>query len=238
MPSAIRWITGPKISPEDFARHRTRYIIPSLLLAIASILMVGSFMLPYWKMTLHAPQYPKGLHVQAYLNRLEGDVKEIDGLNHYIGMRSLNDAAILERTTSFMALVAMGTLLIAAVFIRNPLAAVLALPAILFPAGFLLDLYFWLHTFGQNLDPGAALSSSIKPFTPPVLGEGVVGQFRTVAWAGPGLLLAAASSVIVIVGLVFHRRAYKPLLDEVNRAMERAESRRLSARPKAREATP
>lgn len=228
MSPALRSIFGPRISPEDFARHRMRYLLPTLILVGAAILLIASFIFPYWKMTLHAPQYPGGLHVPAYLNHLEGDVREIDGLNHYIGMRSLNDAGQLERSTELMAVVVMGLLVVAAVFIRNPWAAMLALPAILFPAGFLFDLYYWLNSFGQNLDPGAALSSSIEPFTPPVLGEGRVGQFRTVAWAGPGLYMAAGASVLVIIGLYFHRRAYKPILDEIHAAIRDFEKRRRS----------
>ena len=54
--------------------------------------------MPYWSLVLHAPQYPGGLVVNAYINHLEGDVQEIDGLNHYIGMRPLGEAAQFERT--------------------------------------------------------------------------------------------------------------------------------------------
>jgi hypothetical protein len=35
----------------------------------------------------------------------------------------------------------------------------------------------------------------------------------TVASAGPGLWLAVTASVLVILGLYLHRRAYKPLVD-------------------------
>jgi hypothetical protein len=41
----------------------------------------------------------------------------------------------------------------------------------------------------------------------------VVGQFRTVASAGEGLIVAAVGSVMVILALFFHRRAYKPLAE-------------------------
>jgi hypothetical protein len=87
------------------------------------------------------------------------------------------------------------------------------LPAILLPAVFLGDLYFWLNNFGQNLDPNAALSNAVKPFTPTILGEGVIGQFRTVAFADFGLLLANAASVLIVIGLYFQRRAYRPLAE-------------------------
>jgi hypothetical protein len=96
-------------------------------------------------------------------------------------------------------------------FIHSRWAVLLLVPAIIFPAFFLADLYYWLNLFGQNLDPKAPLSSSIKPFTPPALGEGVIGQFKTVAWMGYGLWLAWIAAGLVLVSLVLHRRAYRPL---------------------------
>jgi copper chaperone NosL len=104
-------------------------------------------------------------------------------------------------------------LVLAAIFIHSPWSALLALPAILLPAVFLVDLYYWLNNFGQNLDPNAALSSAVKPFTPTILGEGVIGQFKTVAFADFGLLLACVASVLILIGLFLQRRAYKPLVD-------------------------
>jgi hypothetical protein len=179
----------------------------------AAVLIIVSIFLPYWSLVLHAPQYPQGLVVHAYLDRLEGDVQEIDGLNHYIGMRPLSEAAQLEKSISIFAIVALALLVLAAIFIHSPWSALLALPAILLPAVFLVDLYYWLNNFGQNLDPNAALSSAIEPFTPTILGEGVIGQFKTVAFADFGLLLATAASVLIVIGLFLQRRAYKPLVE-------------------------
>jgi copper chaperone NosL len=164
-------------------------------------------------MTLLAPQYPGGLQVEAYLDHLQGDVREIDGLNHYIGMRPLGEAAAMERSMSIAAVTVIALLVVAAIYIHNRWAALLALPALLFPAIFLADMYYWLHRFGTHLDPTAPLSSSIEPFVPPVLGRGTVGQFATVALPGPGLLAAAAASAVILVGLWLHRRAYKPLVE-------------------------
>ncbi|MFO0839935.1 MAG: cytochrome C [Phycisphaerae bacterium] len=213
MTTAAEKLLGPRVPTAERRAHRLRYRLPTILLLVAGTMLGASYTQPYWKMTLHAPQYPKGLHVQAYLNRLVGDVKEIDGLNHYIGMRPLNDAAQFERATSAMLIGAVALLLVGAILIHNWWAALLALPALLLPLGFLADLQYWLATFGTNLDPKAALSSSIKPFVPPVLGVGVIGQFKTVASAGIGLWIAIASSLVVLIALWFHRRAYKPLVD-------------------------
>ncbi|MBZ0172445.1 MAG: hypothetical protein K8E66_08705, partial [Phycisphaerales bacterium] len=85
---------------------------------------------------------------------------------------------------------------------------------VLFPVVFLLDLHLWMRHFGLNLDPDAPLSNAIKPFVPTALGEGGIGQFRTVASVGVGLWFATAASVLIIIALFFHRRAYLPLVRE------------------------
>jgi hypothetical protein len=128
-------------------------------------------------------------------------------------MRPLAEAAQLERSISIFAISALALLVLAAVFIHSPWAALLSLPAILLPLVFLADLYFWLNNFGQNLDPHAALSNSVDPFTPTILGEGFIGQFKTVAYADFGLLLASAASLLILVGLYLQRQAYKPLVN-------------------------
>jgi hypothetical protein len=210
----LQQIIGPRAPVEELATHRMRYLWTPLCMWGAAILIVISIFFPYWSLVLHAPQYPKGLMVNAYISRLEGDVREIDSLNHYIGMRPLNDAAQLEKSISIFALAALALLVTAAIFIHSPWAALLSLPAILLPVAFLTDLFFWLNHFGQNLDPNAALSSSIKPFTPSVLGTGVIGQFSTDAYADIGLLMATAASILILVGLYLQRRAYKPLVEK------------------------
>jgi hypothetical protein len=206
-------IIGPRTPEEAWREQRLRYLWPTLCMAGAAVLLIISIFLPYWSMVLHAPQYPRGLVVHAYVNHLEGDVSEIDGLNHYIGMRPLGEAAQLERSISIFAISALALLVLAAIFIHSPWAALLTLPAILLPVVFLADLYYWLNNFGQNLDPRAALSNAVEPFTPPILGEGLIGQFRTVAYADFGLLLASAASILILVGLYLQRRAYKPLVE-------------------------
>ncbi len=208
-------------NPTPVANPNT-YIMPTMLFMAAALLLVVSIFLPYWTMTLHAPQYPKGLTIQLYVNQVEGDAKEIDGLNHYIGMPKMEEAAAFERSFSVIAVAALALLLVAAIFVRNWWAALLALPVIAYPLIFLADLFYWLYSFGHNLDPKAPLSSSIKPFTPAILGTGTVGQFTTTASLSIGWWLAAGASVVLIIALYFHRRAYKPLRD-AERARKQAE---------------
>jgi copper chaperone NosL len=223
MPNRLREIVGPRMTDEQRKQQRLDFLLPSLFLGLAAILLIVSLFFPYWNMKLEAPQYPKGLFVHAYVDRLEGDVREIDGLNHYIGMRPLEEAAQLERSLSIVLITVTALLVAAAVFVHTKWAALLALPAVLFPFIFLLDLYLWMRNFGQNLDPTAALSNFIEPFTPPILGEGLIGQFKTIASVDIGWYLAVTASILVLVGLFFHRRAYKPLVDAAKQSAESSE---------------
>ncbi len=212
--SAMRRIVGPRAPADVNEKERTTYRLPNILLGVAAVLLLVSVFLPYWKMTLHAPQYPQGLSVEVYVNRMTGDVAEIDGLNHYIGMRPLGEAAQLERAVSFVAVGALVLLVLAAIFVHSPWALLLALPAILWPFIFIGDMYYWMRNFGMNLDPTAPLSSSIDPFVPPILGSGMVGQFETVATFEIGLWLAFLAVALILAGLYYQRRAYKPLVEK------------------------
>ena len=60
-----------------------------LLLLVASLAIVPAIALPTWTIRLHAPQYPNGLEMQIYPTTVKGDVREINLLNHYIGMHEI-----------------------------------------------------------------------------------------------------------------------------------------------------
>ncbi len=214
MSSFIDRLLGPRVSRAEASAHSLRYGTPGVLLLGARVLLLVSLFLPYWHMELQAPQYPSGLHMTAFLNALTGDVAEIDGLNHYIGMRSLYEAAALERTIGVFIMIAFVVMLEFAAYIHTRWTALLVAPVVLFPVVFLVDLHLWMRHFGLNLDPHAPLSNAVKPFVPTALGKGGIGQFVTVATPGMGLILATAASVVLIVALYFHRRAYLPLVKQ------------------------
>jgi len=183
--------------------------LPSVLFLVAAALLIVSIAVPYWGLVLQAPQYPGGLQMRVFVNSMTGDadpkldeVREIDGLNHYIGMKSLYEAAKFERSIAIPAVIVMVGLLVVAAFWQRRWTWLLTIPALTFPFVFLGDLAFWMNNYGQNLDPYAPLSSSIQPFTPPILGEGVIGQFKTVAYVDTGWYIIVAGAALIAIGLL------------------------------------
>ncbi|HLB50174.1 MAG TPA: hypothetical protein VJL59_24390 [Anaerolineales bacterium] len=199
--------------PDGSTRRLTDYLMPSALLMFAALLLMVSMFLPYWSMKMTAPQYPKGLKVNVYVNHLEGDMREIDGLNHYLGMPPLDEGGRFERSISIISIVVLGFLLMAGVFVHNQWAGVLSLPVLGFPVVFIADLWWILYQYGHSIDPTSALGGAIDPFTPPILGVGKIGQFGTIASFEIGFYLAIAAVIVVLIGLWFHRAAYKPIVD-------------------------
>lgn len=197
--------------------RRLRKLLPAGFFLVAAVLLVVSIGFPYWGLVLEAPQYPGGLEMRVFVNYMTGDedpkldeVREIDGLNHYIGMKSLYEAASLERSIAIPAVAIMVAFLGIAAFWSRRWTWLLTLPALSFPFVFLADLAFWMNHYGQNLDPYAPLSSSIQPFTPPILGEGVIGQFKTVAHVDTGWLIITAGSVLIAAALLMKLASRTP----------------------------
>ncbi len=201
----VERVLGP-VDPEAQAVGNV-YKRARALFTSAAIALGVSIMLPYWELKLVAPQFPQGLRVTAWVNRLEGDVAELESLNHYIGLPSFADGATFERSVAIAGILLLVGLLAAGIYIRNRWVLAFALPAVLFPAVFLADLQFWLWKYGHSLDPRAPFSSAVGEFTPKVFGPGEIAQFETLAWPGTGLLAALAASVLTALGLLAHRRA-------------------------------
>jgi hypothetical protein len=206
-----------KTQAKDKISQNTKILgyISSALYIIAAVLILASMLFPYWGLVLQAPQYPGGLELRVFVNSMTGDadpvldeVAEIDGLNHYIGMKSLYDAAKFERSIAIPAVIIMVILLVIAAVWKHRFSWLLTIPAFSFPFVFLGDLAFWMNNYGQNLDPYAPLSSAIAPFTPPVLGEGVIGQFVTVANVQIGWYMLVGGSALIVIGILLRWRDY------------------------------
>jgi hypothetical protein len=173
------------------------------LLAVA--LFAASLLEPWWNFKLYAPQYPRGLTLIISLTGLAGDVHEINMLNHYIGMASLDSAATLERSYAAhgIALLALSVLALT-LFAGRRFGRLIVLAGALFPIGFVADSFYWLHRFGHDLDPRAPLE--IPTFTPQLFGNGTIGQFMTFARPELGFWLAVGGVVVLLAVVLLRGR--------------------------------
>ena len=165
----------------------------------AAVLFAVAAFLPLWTMTLRAPQYPDGLTLTAYGWRLAGDLGEINGLNHYVGIQTLDPEAIRELALFPFAVGALIAALVAAAFVRRPVLRWLVVVAAWgMPLGMLADLQWWLHTFGHNLNPAAPIR--LEPFTPKVLGTTSVINFHSETMVAVGFWLMIAAALVLTIG--------------------------------------
>lgn len=199
------------------ANSRARTFAPSktqILILLGTLVFVVSHFFLWWELRLNAPQFPDGLFIQATSYEIQdspktpfNDIREVNGLNHYIGMMELEGAAQFEMAMAIPAIVVFTALAIAAVFWigEKRWAPLLLIPIIIFPWAYLADLFFWLRYAGQNLDPMAAIT--LPPFTPTVWGVGEIMQFSTQAYFQAGWYMAVAAGIIMLVAIVMHFRS-------------------------------
>lgn len=175
-----------------------------VVLAVGAIVLFAvSLSRPWWNFKLYAPQYPRGLTLVIALTGLSGDAAEINTLNHYIGMRSLDEAAAFERQYASYGVALVGLLVMGTVLLMGKrLGWLTALAGAAFPLGFLADSSYWLYRFGHELDPRAPLE--IPAFTPQLFGNGQIGQFMTFAQPESGFWIAVGA-VFVLACLVMMR---------------------------------
>ncbi|MBA4180210.1 MAG: hypothetical protein C0506_06425 [Anaerolinea sp.] len=167
---------------------------------LASLLILVAAFLPLWKLELVAPQYPKGLFITAYGYQMTGDITEVNGLNHYVGLKPLEPNSIVElKLFPFGVAAILGVLLVGAFKFRTRRQRALSvLAALSLPLFMLADLQYWLYDYGHDINPEAALT--IEPFTPKVLGNTRVMNFHSVTTVTTGFWLLVLAVALVALG--------------------------------------
>ncbi len=141
------------------------------LLVIAGLCITSAVFLPIWRIELDAPQYPEGLGLQIYANRLAGDVDIINGLNHYIGMKTLHAEEFIEFTVLPYIIGFFGLWTILTAFLKSKRAVLILLICFaLFGALAMYDFWRWEYEYGHNLDPTAAIIVPGMAYQPPLIG--------------------------------------------------------------------
>jgi copper chaperone NosL len=163
---------------------------PRGLLLVAALLLLPTYFLPLWKLTMFAPQYPNGLRLEIYSWRLEGgnggqDIKEINVLNHYIGMKDLSTTDFTEFKWMPFVLGAFALLFLRAAFLGRVVTLLdMVVVFIYFGAFALWSFGYKLYRYGHDLAPTAAVK--VAPFMPPMFGHRKLANFEVYSYPAAG----------------------------------------------------
>jgi hypothetical protein len=213
----------------------TPLFLPSrIALVLLVVPLVFALTQPLWTIRMSAPQYPEGLTLDIYAYTVQGghdgnDLKEINILNHYIGMHSLSRADMSDLDWIPFAILGLAilTLRCAAIGTVRSLVDIAVLTS--YVGGFSFARFVCkLYNYGHSLDPSAPVH--VDPFMPVILGKKQIANFLTESYPKSGTYLVAFFAVGVTLLLGWHlisgrrharaaeRRASQPdLEDEVAR---------------------
>lgn len=181
-----------------------------VLLILAALSLIASLFLPFWEIRLVAPQYQEGLTLKIYAYKLIAgnngqDLHEINGLNHYIGMKPIEEADFIEmRWVPFaLGVFVLLALRAAAIGIMRGVVDLLVL-YLYFTAFSIGSFYYRLYTYGHRLDPKAPVT--IEPFTPVLMGTQKIANFEQSSYPDTGTLFLALFPLLLLAAMWWSKK--------------------------------
>ena len=192
----------------------------NIIMLIASLLPLGLFLFPLWRITLEAPQYPIPLGMYIHINDFSDvhphDIKNINLMNHYVGMKYIPEAIpefkIFPITIISMAVVG---LLIALKGNYKWFLAWFILMILLGAAG-LYDFYLWEHDYGHDLDPKAIMKftnpdGTVMGFQPPLFGSKDILNFKANSYPQLGAMFLGLGIALSFVAYLIGKKNKKTI---------------------------
>lgn len=173
---------------------------------IGAVSILGLFLFPMWNIMLKAPQYPDGIGMDIWINKIvdhnPNDIKNINLMNHYVGMKSI-PTDMKEFDVFPKVIIGMSVLgiLIGVFGSKKWFLAWFVTMAILGAMG-LYDFYAWEYEYGHNLDPKAAIKIPGQGYQPPVIGTKMILNFEASSWPAHG-------SLFLLIGMILSVIAFK-----------------------------
>jgi copper chaperone NosL len=172
------------------------------MLLVSSAMLIVSVFVPLWRIDLDAPQYPEGLRLLIFPNKISGSVDIINGLNHYIGMKTLHTEDFIEFTVlpyiiGFFALFS----LLSGIIASKKLFYTLFILFVAFGIVAMVDFWRWEYNYGHNLDPNAAIIVPGMAYQPPLIGFKQLLNFGafSVPAAGGWLFIASGAAMLIVL---------------------------------------
>lgn len=160
--------------------------LPSLLMILASLCLLTLFVFPMWKILLYAPQYPEGVEMHIWINKIGGSqpgtLQNVNILNHYVGMKVIEPDSIPELQYFQYVIIGMVALGLIIGLINNRrlfLLWTILLVGLCF-AG-IYDFYLWEYDYGHDLSDTAPIKIPGASFQPPLLGKKDILNFVAVS---------------------------------------------------------
>jgi copper chaperone NosL len=176
-----------------------------LMLLAAAVLLVATYFFPLWNLTMFAPQYPEGLRLDIYSYTLVGgnhgqDVREINVLNHYIGMQDLVNESFTEFKWMPFVIGMLGLLVLRAAVHGTVVALVdVTMLFVYFGAFSLWSFGYKLYRYGHDLAPDAAIK--VAPFMPPMFGYRQIANFEVYSYPRAGTYAMIAAILLLVAAL-------------------------------------
>lgn len=176
--------------------------LPRLMMLLAALSLLALFVWPMWKIVLYAPQYPTGVEMHIYINKIGGKepgvLQNINILNHYVGMKYIEPDSIPElKYFQYIIMVMIGLGLIAAIVNKGGWFLGWAVLMTLLAIAGLYDFYLWEYDYGHSLSDDAPIKIPGASFQPPLIGYKQILNFDAISlphiagyFTGAGILLA------------------------------------------------
>lgn len=195
----------------------------SLLMILGALLLMGLFKFPLWNIELGAPQYPEPLGMNIYIDGIQGmnefDIQNIDGLNHYIGMKTIPkpedmwEFRIFPKVIGGMAVlgIIIGVLGYFGKVSYHWFLGWLILMTILGILG-MYDFNAWMIDYGTNLDPKAIMKlqnpdGTPMSYKPPLMGHQKMLNFDAYSYPRMGGSLMGIGMVCTLIAFFLGKRA-------------------------------
>lgn len=197
-----------------FSQPISRIARAILFVSIFSVYF--AFNSPLWTMSFTSNQYVDALKMSIHINKLEGqvtdnrdDLREINALNKYIGMRPLLESDFSEFLwMPFVVGVFVLLVMRSVVFGRLRDLVDIAVLYLYFGAFSAWTFYNRLYSYGHDLDPSAPIK--VEPFMPPLYGKNQVANFSVESYpAGASYALAVFGALIFLALAVALWRGWK-----------------------------
>ena len=185
--------------------------ISRILVLSSCIVLILTYFLPIWSISLDAPQYPEGIGMHIWLYTIDGhhphDLDNINGLNHYIGMKkivpdSIPELKLMPYIMGFMILLALVAFLIN----KKWMVWIWVVLFILIMIVGLYDYYIWGYDYGHDLNPQAAIKVPGMSYQPPLIGSKKLLNFTSTSWPAAGGFVIGISILMGMTAIFLDSR--------------------------------